>query len=64
MSLPPTDATRIARSKALSEAMHLADIRGTHLHENSTAEEIVGDAKLFEKFLMNKEQEPVNGEIG
>lgn len=42
-----------ARQMALIEAMHLADIRGSHQLSDSTADGIIEDAKKFYQFLSN-----------
>jgi hypothetical protein len=43
------------RQIALMEAMHLADIRGSHLELDSTAAQVVEDAEVFYKFIMGEE---------
>ena len=39
------------RQMALIEAMHLADIKGSHLKKESTADEVINNAKIFHEFL-------------
>jgi hypothetical protein len=49
--MTPGEFDSMNRRGALAEAMHLADIRGSHLQQDSLADQVVEDAKKFEAFL-------------